>query len=279
MATPNTGIPYVPENTTDPAAGLNLALNVIDALLQTAVIDMDQTSPPGSPSDGDLHIVGTGATGAWAGQANNLARYVAEGNFWQFYEAGINVHLILNLDEGAGLYAWDGAAWVAPIAAGSVSAAAVSYSNTASGLSAADVQAALDEIAAAIGGGGGSADWGDIGGTLSDQSDLQDALNTKAEKTLSMITESSTSTMVPETHAGTDRYIRCAGNVTFNVSESYSAGESYNIRATAGISLIGTGVTLTAPSGGTLNMTAAMSVTVVMTSSSAADVIGQTVPA
>jgi len=116
MSTPNTGIPYVPENTQDPAAGLNLALNTIDALLQTAVIDMSLTAPPGSPSDGDLHIVASGATGAWAGQDNNLARYVAEGDFWQFYEAGTNVHIVLNRDDG-GLYAWTGSTW-APAVAG-----------------------------------------------------------------------------------------------------------------------------------------------------------------
>ncbi len=112
MATPNTGIPYVPENTADPAAGLNLSLNVIDALLQTAVISMTQTAPPVSPADGDLYIVGAAATGAWAGQDNNLARYVADGNFWQFYVAGANVHLILNKAEVA-LYAWNGTSWVA----------------------------------------------------------------------------------------------------------------------------------------------------------------------
>lgn len=117
MPTPNTGIPYVPENTDDPAAGLNLALNVIDALLQTAVIDMDQTAPPGSPADGDLHIVAGSATGAWVGEDNNLARYVADGAFWQFYEAGVNVHLVLNKDDG-GLYAWDGAAWAPAVAGG-----------------------------------------------------------------------------------------------------------------------------------------------------------------
>lgn len=110
MPTPNTGIPYVPENTTDPAAGLNLALNVIDALLQTAVIDMNLTAPPGSPADGDLHIVAASATGDWAGEDNNLARYVADGDFWQFYDAGVNVYIVLNMDDG-GLYAWTGAAW------------------------------------------------------------------------------------------------------------------------------------------------------------------------
>ncbi len=87
MTTPNTGIPYVPENTLDPAAGLNLALNVIDALLQTAVIDVGVNTPPGSPADGDLYIVGTG-TGAWTGHDDALAGDVAQGDFWQFDAAG-----------------------------------------------------------------------------------------------------------------------------------------------------------------------------------------------
>lgn len=84
MATPNAGIPYVPENTQDPAAGLNLALNVIDALIQVRVKTIGTAAPPGSPADGDRHIVGVG-TGAWATHNNQLARYVAEGAFWQFY--------------------------------------------------------------------------------------------------------------------------------------------------------------------------------------------------
>lgn len=131
MTTPNTGIPYVPEGTQDPAAGLNLALNVIDALLQTAVINMDLTAPPGSPVDGDLHIVASGATGAWAGEDNNLARYVSDGAFWQFYEAGVNVHLVLNKD-GGGLYAWDGAAW-APAVAGGTDRSTVTAVSSSSG--------------------------------------------------------------------------------------------------------------------------------------------------
>lgn len=108
MATPNTGIPYVPEGTQDPAAGLNLALNTIDALLQTTVIAFED-DPPGSPSDGDLYIVGTGS-GAWAGQDDNLARYVADGDFWQFFEAGTQVRIVFNLDDG-GLYVWHDGAW------------------------------------------------------------------------------------------------------------------------------------------------------------------------
>lgn len=104
--TPNRGIPYVPEGTLDPAAGLNLALNVIDALLQTAVYSMALTAPPSTNGDGDLYIVASPATGAWAGQENNLARYVGEGDFWQFYTAGAQVFYVINRDDG-NLYKFD----------------------------------------------------------------------------------------------------------------------------------------------------------------------------
>lgn len=110
MTTPSNGIPYVPENTQDPAGGLNLSLNVLDALLQTFVLDMNLTAPPGNPADGDMHIVGVGGTGAWAGQDNNLARYVADGAFWQFFAAGTQIRFVFNQADG-GLYVWHSAAW------------------------------------------------------------------------------------------------------------------------------------------------------------------------
>lgn len=103
MTTPNAGIPEVPEGTLDPAAGLNDALRVIDALLQTAVISINQTAPPGTNADGDLYLVaaeGGTATGAWAGHEDDLAQYVAEGDFWQFYTAGDQVKLLINMADG-----------------------------------------------------------------------------------------------------------------------------------------------------------------------------------
>jgi len=110
---PNCGIPYVPPGIIDVPTAVNDSINVIDALMQCAVLDMDLTSPPGSPVDGELHIVGAGATGAWASQDDNLARYVTEGAFWQFFESGTRVRLVLNLDDG-GMYFWDGSSgWTA----------------------------------------------------------------------------------------------------------------------------------------------------------------------
>lgn len=81
----NNNIPYVPENVLDPAAGLNLAINHIDATLQLSVLGIED-SPPSESVDGDRYIVGTGA-GAWAGEDDRIARYVEDGNYWQFFDA------------------------------------------------------------------------------------------------------------------------------------------------------------------------------------------------
>lgn len=152
----------------------------------------------------------------------------------------------------------------------------VSYDNAVSGLAATDVQAAIDELAAAP---GGSTDWGDIGGTLSDQTDLQAALDAKASRRYTIVTEASAFTATVGTHDGLDTYTRAGGNATFNVAQAYVAGMTFPIRATGTVTLVGTGVTLNPPSGGTLGMTAGMAVQVVMASPTTADVIGQTVPA
>lgn len=92
--TPNNQIALVPENTTDPAAGLNSALDKVDALLQLAVIGVEAAPPSGS-SDGDRYIVDTGATGDWSGEDGKVARYVSAGDYWQFHDAKI----VLNLSD------------------------------------------------------------------------------------------------------------------------------------------------------------------------------------
>ena len=54
---------------------VNEALKLLDAIIQAGVIDKDLTAPPGSPSEGDIYIVGASATGDWAGQDDDLAIY------------------------------------------------------------------------------------------------------------------------------------------------------------------------------------------------------------
>lgn len=105
MTTPNRNIPYVPENTLDPAAGTNDALDVIDAIIVPKVIQMDLTAPPGAPADGNLYVPASPATGDWEGLENYLVRYRSEGAFWQAYPPE-DVYLLLNDDDGT-LYKWD----------------------------------------------------------------------------------------------------------------------------------------------------------------------------
>ena len=101
----NNAIPFVPENTIDPAAGLNLSLNTIDALLQVLVQTVGANTPPVGV-EGQRHIVGTTPTGAWAGQANKLARYLDAA--WEFYDA----RYAMNAADGR-LYVRSAATWVA----------------------------------------------------------------------------------------------------------------------------------------------------------------------
>ena len=89
--TVNNGIPFVPENTIDPAAGLNESLLTVDALLQLAVVSVGDNTPPGSPANGARYVVGTAPTGAWVGQANKMARWL--NGAWSFFDAAIVVDI------------------------------------------------------------------------------------------------------------------------------------------------------------------------------------------
>ncbi|USD19954.1 DUF2793 domain-containing protein [Microbulbifer variabilis] len=88
--TPNNAIPYAAQGVLDPAASLNEALDTIDALLQLEVLAI-QNDPPDSASDGDRYLVGAG-TGAWAGKDGQLARYMADPGYWQFFPAKVTLN-------------------------------------------------------------------------------------------------------------------------------------------------------------------------------------------
>lgn len=85
--TVNNGIPFVPENTTDPAAGLNLSLLTIDMLLHLAVESIGYNTPPATVLDGARYIVGTSPTGSWTGYSNKLAMWIDNPGYWQFRDA------------------------------------------------------------------------------------------------------------------------------------------------------------------------------------------------
>jgi hypothetical protein len=149
MSSVNHSIPFVPENTTDPAAGLNLAIHKIDALVQVAVLGIDDT-PAVSPANGERWIVGTSPTGAWEGHENQVARWTTADNAWDF----LDVILALNQDDGL-IYGFDGSTWASVQgpqgpAGEAGTAAATTYDNTDSQLVAENVQDAIDELKAIL---------------------------------------------------------------------------------------------------------------------------------
>lgn len=93
----------------------NEALAVLDLLAHAAVEDHDLDTPPSSPAPGQCWIVGASPTGAWAGQAGNMAGWTSGG--WRFIEsrAGMTVW-----DSGNGHWLHhDGSDWRAGVIAAS----------------------------------------------------------------------------------------------------------------------------------------------------------------
>jgi len=100
-------LPYILQSQSQKEVTHNSGLDLIDALLQAAMVSVGVNTPPGSPLAGDSYIVGTSPTGAWAAQAKALAFYTTAWNFIAPWE-GLTVWANdVNL-----LYTYDGAAWV-----------------------------------------------------------------------------------------------------------------------------------------------------------------------
>lgn len=87
----------------------NEALRMLDALLHLEVLDRHLAVPPANPQDGDRYIVGSGATGAWAGEDGHVA--ARQDGVWRFYEPQVGWRAFVR-DEAA-LYVKADSGWVA----------------------------------------------------------------------------------------------------------------------------------------------------------------------
>jgi hypothetical protein len=58
---------------------MKVALQRLTVLPWIPVISASTVAPPAAPALGDTYVIPTGATGAWAGQANRIAEYTAAG--------------------------------------------------------------------------------------------------------------------------------------------------------------------------------------------------------
>ncbi|MCF6216074.1 MAG: DUF2793 domain-containing protein [Emcibacter sp.] len=81
--TPRLTTPYIISTQSQKEVTHNMALNILDALVQTAVETATLVSPPMSPPEGGLWLVASVATGDWLGHDGKIAQYI--GGAWQFH--------------------------------------------------------------------------------------------------------------------------------------------------------------------------------------------------
>ncbi len=83
QTSPILSLPYIQPAQAQKHVTHNEALRILDAVTQLSVIDTQLAAPPAQPAAGDRYIVADAATGAWAGQEQNVAVWVD--STWQFF--------------------------------------------------------------------------------------------------------------------------------------------------------------------------------------------------
>lgn len=114
------GLPLVAAAQAQKHVTVNESLTRLDALVQLDLTSIEATVPPASPSDGEAHAVGTGATGAWAGEDGRVAVFVNGGwvfltpqTGWQGWSGGSRVQFDgIDWVAGAGALSENGAGFV-----------------------------------------------------------------------------------------------------------------------------------------------------------------------
>lgn len=105
--TTNLGLPLMAAAQSQKHLTHNDAILSLDAIVQLSVLNTNLTAPPGSPVEGQRHIIGSAATGAWAGKNLNVTYYTSGAwvflvprRGWIAYDEANNTLLI-----------WTGSAW------------------------------------------------------------------------------------------------------------------------------------------------------------------------
>jgi hypothetical protein len=80
--TPRLILPYIVQSQAQKEVTHAVGLNRLDALTQTAVETIALIAPPAG-TEGNMYIVGSGATGAWAAKDKQIAQFI--GGSWVFY--------------------------------------------------------------------------------------------------------------------------------------------------------------------------------------------------
>lgn len=92
----------------------NEAMQYLDVLTQGRALDKDLTAPPGSPADGDVYIIGSSPTGAWATKDWNITAWLD--GVWRFFPPK-NGWMMYVVDENRWYYFNSGWGWLPAIGA------------------------------------------------------------------------------------------------------------------------------------------------------------------
>jgi len=119
-------LPYVMAAQAQKHITHNEAIRSLDAIVQLAVLDRDIAEPPADPADGDRYIVAADGEGDWAGHDGKVAAW--QDGAWAVYEPVAG--WIAWVADEAVLLCWDGEAWIAPAAGGSLNPTSLVGINT-----------------------------------------------------------------------------------------------------------------------------------------------------
>ncbi len=105
--TPRIRLPLLDAAQAQKHVTVNEALARLDVVAAARVETMMLTAPPGTPADGEAHLVATGAAGAWSGQDGKLAVFLNGG--WEFMTPWAGWRLWVAAESGVAVH--DGAGW------------------------------------------------------------------------------------------------------------------------------------------------------------------------
>lgn len=106
---PILSLPYILPSQAQKHVTHNEALDLLDVVVQAAVVSRGLTSPPSTLTVGDRHLVGTGATGAWAGEGNSIAVWGGDAQGWRFVSPKMGWRVYVQ--ESGVEVVWTGSAW------------------------------------------------------------------------------------------------------------------------------------------------------------------------
>ncbi|SOC08319.1 uncharacterized protein DUF2793 [Rhodobacter sp. JA431] len=108
--TPLLGLPHILPSQAQKHVTHNEALILLDAVVQLAVLNRNQNTPPATPAPGDRYIIGSAPTSAWAGHAHAVALYTETGWIFATPQPGWSAR---DLSDAA-IVVFDGSHWAPP---------------------------------------------------------------------------------------------------------------------------------------------------------------------